>query len=104
MRSCTLSTSFAIALVLAATAPLHAQAPRALRSSDIYRLRDVGAARISPDGAWIAYTVTTTDSVKDKTDSDVWMVSWDGTRTLRMTASPEPESNPRFSLKFQRRC
>ena len=97
MRSCTLSTSFAIALVLAASAPLHAQAPRALRSSDIYRLRDVGAARISPDGAWIAYTVTTTDSVKDKTDSDVWMVSWDGTRTLRMTASPEPESNPRFS-------
>ena len=75
----------------------NAQAPRAIRSSDIYRLRDVGAARISPDGAWVAYTVTTTDSAKDKSDSDVWMVSFDGTRTLRMTASPEPESNPRFS-------
>lgn len=87
----------ALAVVCTASSFVHAQSPRALRSSDIYRLRDVGAARISPDGAWIAYTVTTTDSAKDKSDSDVWMVSWDGTRTLRMTASPEPESNPRFS-------
>lgn len=71
--------------------------PRPIRSTDIYRLRDVGAARISPDGQWIAYTISTTDSAKDKSDSDVWMVSWDGTRTLRMTASPEPEGNPRFS-------
>lgn len=90
-----------IAALHAGSHAAHAQAvvrtTRPLRSSDIYRLRDVGAARISPDGAWIAYTVSTTDSAKDKSDSDVWMVSWDGTRTLRMTASPEPESNPRFS-------
>lgn len=90
------SILLALASFAAAAVPAAAQ-PRPLRPSDIYRLRDVGAARISPDGAWIAYTVTTTDSAKDKSDSDVWMVSWDGTRTLRMTASPEPESNPRFS-------
>lgn len=74
-----------------------APAPRPLRPTDIYRLRDVGAPRISPDGAWIAYTVSTVDSAKDKSDSDIWMVSWDGTRTLRMTSSPEGESNPRWS-------
>ena len=88
---------FVFAFVLVSPGPAQAQAPRALRSTDIYRLRDVGPARISPDGAWIAYAVTTTDSAKDKSDSDVWMVSWDGTRTLRMTTSPEPEGNPRFS-------
>ncbi len=77
----------------AASAP----APRALRSTDLYRFRDVGGGRLSPDGAWIAYTVTTVDSAKDKSDSDVWMVAWDGSRTLRMTASPESESNPRWS-------
>lgn len=77
--------------------PAYAQGGRPLRASDLYRLRDVGAPRISPDAAWIAYTVTTTDSAKDKTDSDVWMVSWDGTRTLRLTSSPEGEGNPRWS-------
>jgi dipeptidyl aminopeptidase/acylaminoacyl peptidase len=77
--------------------PASAQQPRPIRPSDIYRLRDVGAPRLSPDGAWIAYTVATVDSAKDKSDSDIWMVSWDGTRTLRMTSSPEGESNPRWS-------
>ena len=94
-------TALGIALIMGASTSASAQAPantpRPLRSSDIYRIRNVGAGRISPDGAWVAYTVTTTDSAKDKSDSDVWMVSWDGRRTLRMTASPEPEGNPRFS-------
>lgn len=99
-RSALVSLGSLLALTMSLTSvfarPVRAQ-PRPIRSSDIYRLRDVGAARISPDGAWIAYTVSTTDSAKDKSDSEVWMVSWDGMRTLRMTASPEPEGNPRFS-------
>ena len=97
--------SMAGALALAApsgpaaaqSAPPSAPQARALRSGDIYRLRDVGAGRISPDGQWIGYTVTTTDSATDKSDSDVWMVHWDGTRTIRMAGSPEGESNPRWS-------
>ena len=96
LRSLAVGATLIVASFVA-TGSLKGQTRRALQPSDIYRLRDVGAARISPDGAWIAYTVTTTDSAKDKSDSDVWMVSWDGTRTLRMTASPESESNPRFS-------
>ncbi len=74
-----------------------AQGSRGLVPGDIYRLRDVGDPRIAPDGAWVAYTVTTTDSIKDRSDSDVWMVSWDGTRTLRLTSSPEGEGSPRWS-------
>jgi dipeptidyl aminopeptidase/acylaminoacyl peptidase len=89
----------ALLIVLAAPALSAQSAPtrRALRPGDLYRFRDVGAGRISPDGAWIAYTVTTVDSAKDKSDSDVWMVSWDGTRTLKMAGSPESEGNPRWS-------
>lgn len=72
-------------------------APRALQPGDIYRLRDVGEPRISPDGAWVSYTITTTDSAKDKSDTDIWMVSWDGARNIRLTSSPEGESSPRWS-------
>lgn len=82
---------------LLAQASASSSSPRPLRSGDIYRVRDVGAGRISPDGQWIAYTVTSVDSAKDKSDSDVWMVNWEGTRTLRMAGSPEGESNPRWS-------
>ena len=87
----------AVTLTSCFAAAAAAQGTRPLKASDFYHLRDVGAPRISPDGAWVAYTVATTDSAKDKSDSDVWMVSWDGTRTLRLTSSPEGESNPRWS-------
>ena len=86
-----------IAALLALPFVMQAQAKRPLQASDIYRLRDVGAPRISPDGAWIAYTVTTIDSVKDSRDTDVWMVNWAGDRTIRLTSSPVDEENPRWS-------
>jgi dipeptidyl aminopeptidase/acylaminoacyl peptidase len=41
--------------------------------------------------------VTAVDSAKDKSDTDVWMTSWDGTQSIRVTASPEGESSPRWS-------
>jgi dipeptidyl aminopeptidase/acylaminoacyl peptidase len=72
-------------------------AKRAIRVGDLYRLRDVRDPQLSPDGAWVAYTVTALDSAKDKSDSDVWMTSWDGTQTVRLTSSPESESSPRWS-------
>ena len=53
--------------------------------------------QVSPDGAWVAYTVTSVDVGADKDDTDVWMVSWDGARRVRLTASPESETRPRFS-------
>ncbi|HET9010348.1 MAG TPA: S9 family peptidase, partial [Gemmatimonadaceae bacterium] len=64
---------------------------------DLYLLRTVTDPQISPDGAWVAYAVATADSAKDKSDTDVWMTSWDGTQTIRLTSSPESESTPRWS-------
>ncbi len=96
MRALRLSL-LCLSLLVGASASTAAQSPRPIRSADLYRFRDVGAGRLSPDGAWIAYTVTTVDSAKDKSDSDVWMVSYDGSRTLRLTSSPEGEGNPRWS-------
>ncbi len=92
-----LQNAVALAAFALLAVPLVAQARRPIRADDMYRLRDVGDPRISPDGAWVAYTVTTVDSVKDARDSDVWMVNWAGDRTIRLTSSPEDESNPRWS-------
>ncbi|MEO5815583.1 MAG: S9 family peptidase [Gemmatimonadaceae bacterium] len=87
-------------LVATATLPAVATsqtAKRPLRASDIYQLRGVNDPQLSPDGAWVAYSVTAVDSAKDKSDTDVWMTSWDGTQTIRVTSSPESEGSPRWS-------
>jgi dipeptidyl aminopeptidase/acylaminoacyl peptidase len=88
-----------VLVFLAALVPAGAQAPvkRPLRAGDVYQLRTVNDPQLSPDGAWVAYTVTTPDSAKDKSDSDLWMTSWDGLQTIRLTSSPEGESTPRWS-------
>jgi dipeptidyl aminopeptidase/acylaminoacyl peptidase len=95
LRSLLLTAVIAIAV----SEPLSGQAvTRPLTAGDlVYRLRAVSDPQLSPDGNWVAYTVTTTDSTKNRRDADVWMTSWDGTQTLRLTATPERETTPRWS-------
>ena len=72
-------------------------AQRAINPSDVYRLKSVSDPQVSTDGKWVAYVLSTPDSVKDKSDSDIWMMSWDGTESVKLTTSKEGESKPRWS-------
>ena len=73
------------------------QPRRILTLDDLYRLHDVSDPQVSPDGAWVAYTVATPDTAEDKNRSAVWMTSWDGARTVRLTTSKPGENTPRWS-------
>ena len=72
-------------------------APRPLSLRDLAQQRDVADPQLSPDGAWVAYTVSRVDTAADKRDADVWMARTDGSQNLRVTTSPASESKPRFS-------
>jgi dipeptidyl aminopeptidase/acylaminoacyl peptidase len=63
----------------------------------MFRVRSVGNLQISPDGEWVLYTVAQLDSVRDRSDSDLYLTRWDGSKTIRLTYSPESEGSPRFS-------
>lgn len=76
---------------------LHAQQKRAITPNDVYRLQNVTAPQVSPDGKWVLYNVSTVDSAKDKRNDDVWMISWDGAQNIQLTNSKEDESDARFS-------
>jgi dipeptidyl aminopeptidase/acylaminoacyl peptidase len=75
----------------------YAAAQRPLSPSDVYKIKSVSDPQLSPDGKWVAYVQSTPDSVKDKSDSDIWMINWEGTQNIKMTASPEAESSPKWS-------
>jgi len=83
----------AIAPALASGQP----AKRPIALDDLAKLKSVGDPQRSPDGKWVAYVVRTPDVEKDKFDSDLWMASWDGTQTVRLTSGPDSESSPRWS-------
>src|SRR5256884_9995199 len=44
-------------------------APRLLTVDDLFALKEAGDPQISPDGRWVAYTVTTTDLKAEKSES-----------------------------------
>ena len=70
---------------------------RPLRPTDVYLLKSIRDASVSPDGKWVAYTLSSVDTGKDKRNSDIWMVSWDGEQTVQLTNSGEGESSPKWS-------
>jgi dipeptidyl aminopeptidase/acylaminoacyl peptidase len=87
-----------LAAALCAASFLGAQpARRALKIDDMHRFHDVRDVQLSPDGKWVAYTVNSVDAAADKSDTDIWIASWDGKQQLRMTTSTESESAPRWS-------
>ena len=83
-----------IVLAAASGAWAQAPAPRALKLDDVDLVQQVADPQVSPDGQWVAYTVTRVDVAADKDDTDVWMVSWDGARSVRLTSSPEVKEIP----------
>jgi dipeptidyl aminopeptidase/acylaminoacyl peptidase len=78
-------------------APVTGQGKRPLNVDDMFNVRDVRDPQRSPDGQWVAYTVTRSIQATDKNDTDVWMVKWDGSEQLQLTSTPESESRPRWS-------
>ncbi len=92
-------TSRLLTLALVFLTPLAAfgQQRRAITLDDTSRIAAVGDPQRSPDGRWVAYTLTTTDAEKDKRNTDIWMVSWDGREQLQLTSSADNESSPRWS-------
>jgi dipeptidyl aminopeptidase/acylaminoacyl peptidase len=89
--------ALAIIAALLTPATAAAQTRRSLTLHDHSRIVAVGDPQRSPDGVWVAYTVTTVDAEKDKRNTDVWMVKWDGSEQLQLTSSPDNESSPRWS-------
>ena len=86
----------ALLAILAAIAAVPALS-RPLTPEDQYNVRNISEARLSPDGNWVAYTVTRDDADLDEETSDIWMSRVDGSATVRLTNTPESEYTPRWS-------
>ncbi len=87
----------ALVVLVAFATQLFSQPRRPLKVEDVQQLRTVADPQVSPDGKWVAYTLSTPDLITDKSDTDVWMTSWDGATQVRVTSGKEPESDPRWS-------
>jgi dipeptidyl aminopeptidase/acylaminoacyl peptidase len=95
----TLKPFLCLALSVSALSASAADAPkkRDITLDDLARLQRVGTPVVSPEGDWVAYTVSQTDTKEDKGQTHLWMVKWDGSVHLQLTFGKEGASAPKFS-------
>jgi len=74
-----------------------AGALRNIQIEDYFALKSVGSPRVSPDGAWVAYTVGTKDLKNDSSETRLWMISTAGGEPRPMTAKGSSIWSPSWS-------
>jgi dipeptidyl aminopeptidase/acylaminoacyl peptidase len=70
---------------------------RTLKIEDIYRIRQAGDPRVSPDGTRVAFTVTEADREKDRLMTHIWVAPLDRSAGAAQLTQGEGESSPRWS-------
>ena len=71
---------------------------RGITAEDYYSFVTAGDPHLSPDGKWVAYTVTRVDQAANRRMSRIWMVATDGGTTPQPLTTESASSNsPRWS-------
>ncbi len=87
----------ALAFLWCVSASAQEPAKRALRLEDHYRLKSVGSPRISPDGQWVAYTVSTPVEATNGSSTESFVAKTDGSAPpVLVRHQGENVSNPRW--------
>ncbi len=76
---------------------LHAETKHPMTPEDLYRIKNVTDARVSPDGKWIAFTVSVPNLKDNSFNSDIWVMPLTGGDPFQLTRSPMSDHSPRWS-------
>jgi dipeptidyl aminopeptidase/acylaminoacyl peptidase len=69
-------------------------AARPMTYEDLAAMKRISGPSLSPDGKWIAFSVTTTDLAKNARNSAVWLMRADGTGARELAAGDSPVWSP----------
>ena len=95
---CTRIIALQVLLSILLTSAVYSQEiKRPISIDDILSLKSVRSPQISPDGKWIAFTVSEKDMEKDKSETRLWMIPAAGGEAIPMTAKGYSASRPRWS-------
>src|SRR5258706_2866007 len=83
-------------LLLLIASPLVAQ-KRAITFEDFIALKSVSDAQLSPDGKWVAYTVSIPSLQDNRNVSRVWVADVATGKSRQLTGGPGSYRQPRWS-------
>ncbi|MFQ6083684.1 MAG: prolyl oligopeptidase family serine peptidase [Candidatus Aminicenantia bacterium] len=86
-----------LALILFLIPLTFAQSKRSMTPEDLYKMKRASDPQISPDGKWIAYTVSVPNLKENSFNSDIWLIPISGGEPIQLTRSPKSDHSPRWS-------
>ncbi|CAN5515584.1 S9 family peptidase [soil metagenome] len=72
-------------------------AQSAFNVNDLINMKRVGDPQLSPDGKWVAYSVGVVNKDANKTLTQIYVMSVDGTKGKQITNGASSSSSPRWS-------
>ncbi len=91
-------SSIALFLALLAAAPFcPAQPKRPMTFDDMMAMKRLGETAVSPDGKWLAYSVTTVNLAQNTKTPELWLQAIAGGEPFKMAAARPGDSGPQFS-------
>ena len=84
-------------LLLAGVSLMSAAEKHALTFDDLMKVQRVGDPQVSPDGKWVAYSVTAVDKEKNSKNTDIWVIPTAGGEARQLTRSEKSDDRPRWA-------
>src|SRR2546423_13688435 len=85
-----------VGLLLVSAFAQGADKRRGITPEDYYSFEFLSDPQISPDGKLVAYVVTTIDQKQNRRQSNIWLISIDGSQPPRqLTTSQQSSTSPR---------
>jgi len=87
----------ALAAFIVAPGVEAADARRVPTVADLMTLKSVGSPSLSPDGKWVAFTISETDFDQDAAISQIWLGDVASGKTIQLTRHKKSSSGPTWS-------
>src|SRR5215469_12763186 len=79
-----------------------AAAKRPMTFEDMMAMKRLGETAVSPDGKWLAYSVTTVDLDKNTKTPELWLQKIEGGEPVRIAVSQPGDGGPEFAQDGKR--
>ena len=79
-----------------------AQAKHPFTFEDMMAMKRLGETAVSPDGKWLAYSVTTVDLAQNTKRPELWLQAIAGGEPFRLSTGQPGDSDPQFSADSKR--
>ena len=91
------ATGIAIAFALIPLCSAQAPQKRPMTFVDMMHMKRLGATAVSPDGKWLAYSVTTVDLAKNTKTSEMWLQAIAGGEPFRIAVARPGDGGVEFA-------